>query len=158
MPETCICIGIGSDLRADDGIGLWVARRLAVCNPPGMTIVVATGEGAALIDSWQGAEMVILVDAVSSGAAPGTIHYYAIHDEPLPAQLRTFSTHAFGVAEAVELGRALRLLPDQLIFYGIEGADFSFGSSISAVVEQAGQQVVDHIMKQLQPAETKSDG
>lgn len=158
MPETRLCIGIGNDLRTDDGVGLWVARRLTACNPPGVTIIEASGEGAALMDSWQGAVTAILVDAVSSGAAPGTIHYYAIHEKPLPVQLRTFSTHAFGVAEAVELGRMMGLLPDQLIFYGIEGADFSFGNSLSAVVEQAGQQVVDHIMKQLQPAETEADG
>lgn len=158
MPETHLCIGIGNDLRTDDGIGLWVARRLSVQNPDSMKIIEASGEGAALISAWQDADVVVLVDAVSSGAAPGTIHRFDVHQDPIPVQFRTFSTHAFGVAEAIELGRAMRLLPGQLIFYGIEGADFSFGSSISAVVEQAGRQVVDHIMKQLQPAETKSNG
>jgi hydrogenase maturation protease len=47
------------------------------------------------------------------------------------------STHAFGVAEAVELARELGRLPGRLEVYAIEGADFSAGAELSAEVASA---------------------
>ena len=52
-----------------------------------------------------------MIDGVSSGAAPGTLHRFEVADEPLPAELFSSSTHALGVAEAVELARELDRLP-----------------------------------------------
>ena len=47
------------------------------------------------------------------------------------------STHAFGVADAVELARALGRLPGRLDVYAIEGASFTAGDSLSPEVERA---------------------
>ena len=61
-----------------------------------------TGFGAALMAAWQDAEVVILVDAVRSGAEPGKIHHFDARDEHLPTDFFHYSTHAFSVAEALE--------------------------------------------------------
>ena len=53
-----------------------------------------------------------------------------------PRQLRS-STHAFGVADAIELARALGSLPARLRVCAIEGADFSLGVPMTAAVEAA---------------------
>ena len=47
------------------------------------------------------------------------------------------STHAFGVADAVELARALGRLPGRLDVYAIEGASFAAGDRLSPAVERA---------------------
>jgi hydrogenase maturation protease len=47
------------------------------------------------------------------------------------------STHALGVAEAIELARALGRLPARLEVYAIEGARFTAGAGLSPAVEQA---------------------
>ena len=74
-----------------------------------------------MIDAIEGREAAVLVDASSSGAAPGTIHRFDASAEPVPARSFRSSTHAFGVGEAIELARALGKLPGTVVVYGIEG-------------------------------------
>jgi hydrogenase maturation protease len=77
---------------------------------------------------------VILIDAVQSGHAPGTIHRFDASHVPVPRRFFNYSTHAFGVAESVELARVLNQLPPQVILYGIEGKDFTDGANLSSEV------------------------
>ena len=78
-----------------------------------------------------------MVDAVQSGAEPGTIHALDASSRRMPIELFKGSTHAFGLAEAVELARALDRLPTSLLVYGIEGQSFSAGRGLTTEVERA---------------------
>jgi hydrogenase maturation protease len=130
-------IGIGNDYRRDDAAGRIIARRLKERMPPDVEILEETGEGTALLETWCGAEHVFLIDAVQSGAPAGTLHRIDVQAESLPASLFRHSTHAFGIAEAVELARTLHQLPTRLIVYGIEGGRFDAGIGLSPEVEKA---------------------
>jgi hydrogenase maturation protease len=145
-----LVIGVGNDYRHDDAVGLIVARRLREKNLQHVTVREMSGEGAALIAAWQGADRVIIVDAVQSGAAPGTIFRVEADREPIPTNFFHCSTHAFGVAEAIETARSLGQLPQSLIIYGIEGRDFSVGEGLSPEVESAVSKAVDMLMKELE--------
>ena len=143
-----VIIGVGNEYRSDDGAGIAVARRLRALFPAGVTILEESGEGAALMQAWQGASWVMLVDAVRSGAPPGTIHRLDARAAPLPMGFFHYSTHAFSVAEAVELARSLDQLPAHLVVYGIEGATFAAGVELSPAVEQAVEAVVERIAQE----------
>jgi hydrogenase maturation protease len=139
-------IGIGNASRGDDEAGVAVARVLrALALPADVEVVEHSGEGAALLEAWQGIESVILVDAVSTGATPGTIHRLDVEARPLPADLVAYSTHAFGVAAAIELGRALGMLPRRLLLYGIEGACFDVGAEMTPRVRRAADRLAAQI-------------
>jgi hydrogenase maturation protease len=144
-----IIIGIGNEYRGDDAVGLLAARRLWDLAPTKVTILENEGDGAQLMEAWTGADLVFVVDAVCSGAAPGTAHRFEAKVSPLPASIFRHSTHAFGLAEAIELARALRQLPAQLVVYGIEGRDFEAGVQLSGEVREALDRVVKHILKVL---------
>lgn len=146
--QHCV-IGIGNPYRRDDAVGLVVARRLREKNLDGVKVLEMSGEGAALIEAWQGAERVIVIDAVCSGAAPGTIFRFVANQQAIPTEFFRYSTHHFGLAEAIELARALGRLPKELIVYGIEGKDFAGGEGVSPEVEQAASRVVDSITEEL---------
>ena len=109
-----------------------------------------SGEGAALMEAWQDAMAVILVDAARSGAAPGTIHRFDVSHVPVPSRFFHYSTHAFSVAEAVELARAMNQLPSRIILYGIEGRDFAAGERLSSEVAAAAEELVRRIRQELQ--------
>lgn len=144
QPRT-ILIGVGNPYRSDDGVGIAVVRQVGERNPTGLTVIESSGEGAALLEAWNGFSDVILVDAVQSGAPPGTIHRLDAHAGPIPSRFFHYSTHAFSVAEAVELARALNQLPSRLVVYGIEGRNFAAGESLSAEVEEAAVAVISRI-------------
>ena len=147
-----LIIGIGNEYRGDDGAGLVVARRIKELNLHDVRLMEASGEGAALMEAWQGAEAVILIDAVYSGGTPGTIYRFDARAESISAKFFHYSTHAFSVAEAIELARALDQLPPRLIVYGIEGQRFDAGVGLSAAVERATQEVVRRLLREMRAA------
>ncbi|MBZ0293034.1 MAG: hydrogenase maturation protease, partial [Anaerolineae bacterium] len=106
------------------------------------TIIEQSGEGTTLAEVLSGASAVILIDAVVSGAAPGTLLRFDANQQSLPAHFFAHSTHAFGVAEAIELARAFNDLPPRCLIFGIEGACFEWGTGLTQSVEQAGDQLV----------------
>ena len=129
-------IGVGNPWRHDDAAGLAAARRLG-----GRELEDVT----ALVEALGEVKEAVIVDSVSSGAAPGTIHRFEAAEVPLPLDLFAASTHVLGVGDAVELARALGKLPERLLVYGIEGADFSAGSGLSPEVERAVGEVVSEV-------------
>ncbi len=143
-------IGVGNAYRGDDGVGLFVARQLRDSGLDGVTILEQGGEGTALIELWKDADLVILIDAVNSGAKPGTVHRFDAHEQPIPVRFFRHSTHTFGVADAVELARTLGQLPLRLIIYGIEGKDFTSGEGLSADVRDAVSAAVVRIVREIQ--------
>jgi hydrogenase maturation protease len=145
-----LVIGVGNEFRADDGVGLVVARKLRESQIPDAFIIESSGDGAALIEIWRAARTVILIDAAFSGAMPGTIRRFDAVSEPLPIGLTFHSTHAFGVGEAIGLARALQQLPTSLIVYAIEGKQFSAGIDLSPEVAAAAQKVVEQVSLELQ--------
>jgi hydrogenase maturation protease len=145
-----LIIGVGNEHRRDDAVGLVVARRLKEAAPEHVRVLEESGEAAALMDSWKGADAVILIDAVRSGAKPGTLHRLDAHKQSIPTRFFHYSTHAFGAAEAIELARALSQLPPRVIVYGIEGKTFEAGLGLSPEVEKAAQEVVERALGDLQ--------
>ncbi len=144
-----LIIGIGNTYRRDDAVGLVVARRLQEENISGVKISEESGEGADLMEAWQGFATVIIIDAVSSGSQPGTIHRLDAHERPIPENFFHYSTHAFSVAEAIELARVLKKLPPRLIVYGIEGQNFAAGEGLSPEVEKAAAEVFKAVREEL---------
>lgn len=144
-----LIIGLGNEYRRDDAAGLVIARRVREAAPESVGVLEESGEGAALIESWQEADTVILIDAVHSGAKPGTVHRLDAHERPIAKKFFRFSTHAFGVAEAVELARALGRLPPRLIVYGVEGKTFEAGEGLSPEVEAAVEALVQRVLAEV---------
>jgi hydrogenase maturation protease len=141
---------VGNRWRSDDAVGLEVARRLSGTLPPGVALLEREGEPTGLIGAWEGADAVWLVDAVASGAAPGTVHRLDASEEELPGELFRTSTHHVGLAEAVELARALGQLPGQTIVYGVEGGSFDVGDDLTPAVIAAVETVVDAVRAEVE--------
>ena len=149
MTYNTVFIGVGNPFRSDDGAGIAVVRRLRGEIPPGVKVQEESGDGTELLEAWEGADCVILVDAVQSGAPPGTIHRLDARTEKLPTWFSHSSTHSFGVAEAIELARSMGELPEKLIVYGIEGLDFSAGTELSPEVAEVVPSAANLILQEI---------
>jgi hydrogenase maturation protease len=149
-----LVIGCGNPDRGDDAAGILVARRLREL---GVCAREHSGDGLALIESWSQAEYVILVDAVLTGAPPGTISGCMGADAVLIRSANT-STHSFDIANAIELARALDRLPDSLKIYGIEGREFELGAEPQPAVLAAVERVTNLILAEVQRYEAAESG
>jgi hydrogenase maturation protease len=145
-----LVIGVGNDYGGDDAVGHLVARELkAKMEGNTVRVVEEGGEGASLMEAWQGADVAIVIDAVRSAKVPGAIHRFEAETQPIPGRLFSYSTHAFSVAEAIEMARALDQLPAKLIVYGIEGKSFDPGGELSLEVRAAVDEAVQRISKEI---------
>jgi hydrogenase maturation protease len=140
---------VGNAFRGDDAAGLEVAKLLEGTLPDGAELLRREGEPTALMDAWQGADAVWLVDAVHSGGRTGTVHRLDAGEHELPSGLFRASTHAFGLAEAVELARALGRLPARTVVLGIEGARFEAGVELSPEVAAAVPGVAEALREEV---------
>ena len=145
--HTTVVIGAGNGYRSDDGAGLVVVQRLRERVPNGVNVRSVHGEATEVMTAWRGFHTAIVVDAVSSGAQAGRVHRFDAIERPLPTEFFRFSTHGFGVVDAIELGRALGTLPSRILVYGIEGADFGAGTEITPQVAEAIDAVVTRIVQ-----------
>ena len=137
-----VVIGVGSEYRADDGVGPAVLAALRDAVPDRVALLPSDGEPTRLVEAWTGVPVAIVVDAVAgTGSAPGALYRLEIAAgaSELPVEPST-SSHALGVGAAVALAQALDRLPGRLIVHGIEGADFSQGIAMSPpVVARVGE-------------------
>jgi len=141
-----LVIGIGNPFRRDDGAGPIVAEKLA---RHGVDARVHSGDGADLIDQFALVPRVVLVDATRSDAIAGTLSDFDALQEALPKELFNYSTHLFGLAEAVETARVLGLLPRALRVIGIEGKGFGPGEGLSPPVAAAVEDLVSRLSAEL---------
>jgi hydrogenase maturation protease len=108
-------LGIGNGARRDDGVGVWVAQALAARLGDSLDVRVLGDDGFQLVDALGGIEAALLIDAVQSGAPPGTVHQIidllqleSVREEPVEVM-------PLGLQKRVELARALAAEPRFLV-------------------------------------------
>ena len=145
-----LVVGLGSPDRGDDAVGPHIVRRVAELQIDGVD--VATHEDpTALVELWRNRGLVIVVDAVLTGAAAGevTVLEAGRDRDPIPESAWSDTgrggTHAFGLAAAIELARALNSLPERVVVVGVEAECFDHGAPLSAAVSAAVDDVVDTV-------------
>jgi hydrogenase maturation protease len=146
---TRLLIGLGNPDRGDDGVGTAVVRRVTEHANDDVE-VVESDDPASLIDTWDGADRVVVVDAMQSGRPAGTVLVLDVTETPLPSDgWATGGTHALGLAAAVELSRALGRLPRRLLVVGVEADRLTTGTELSAPVHAAVQPAADAALQAL---------
>lgn len=149
-----LVVGVGNEDRGDDGLGPLAARLLAcawAADPPDDVEVLAwTGDPLGLLDVWAGYERLVLIDAVVSGAEPGTCRRYG-PDAPF-AKPPAASSHGLGLAAALELARALGRTPAEVEVWGIEAAEFGAGAPLTPEVAAAVLALVERLREELPAA------
>ena len=145
-------IGCGNRHRQDDAAGVLAAERLREL---GIPAEIQTGGAFELVESWNGDADVILIDACVTGSPVGTVHEWKGNPPQVPSGSQ-FSSHGFGVAEAINLAQILGHLPLRLRVYGIEGREFGIGENVSPEVLNAIEGVAQQIAAEYHSAKTQT--
>jgi hydrogenase maturation protease len=146
---TVVVIGVGNRLRGDDAAGPAVADRVRAHAPQSVDVRICEQEPSRLLDALAGADVAFIVDAVSTGAAPGTLHRFDASSEAVPSRELRSSTHALGVGVSLELARALGRLPGRTVVFGIEGSDFLAGGDLSRAVAEGVERAAASVLEEV---------
>lgn len=148
-------IGVGNPLRGDDGAGIEVAHQLRqLIDDDTVEFTDVYGDGTELMSAWEGTGVVYIFDAVMNQGAPGRIHRLDANRQTIPSDYFKYSSHAFGVAEAIELGKTLGTLPEKAIIYGMEGSSFRHGQPITDEVQDAIATVISRFQLEFLQGDT----
>ncbi len=146
-----LIIGIGNQFRSDDAVGVVIAEGIAERLREQVELLIHKGDPAYLLDAWQQRDLVVVADAVNEdGQAEGKIYFWDALNGKIPASEIQVSTHSIGVASAIELGKCLAQLPDNLWVCGINSHQFHMGEQLSVEVTESANVLIDALSKRLQ--------
>lgn len=139
-------VGCGNPDAGDDSVGLEIVRRLREQGDCGCDLRAERAPGVDLLDLFPLADVILFVDAVVGGGAPGSIHLTSLPSGELePRALGSLSSHGWGVGEVVKLANALGRPVPRLYLLGIEAGTVAAGAPRSAAVEEAIALVVERV-------------
>ncbi len=155
-----LVLGLGNPILRDDSIGIRVVdeMRRQPARFPEVELDHDFWGGLRLMERMMGYDRVIVVDAILTGAEPGTIHLLSPGD--IPTQ-RSASVHDLNLATALELGRLAQAhLPasEDILLIGVEAEDvLTFDESLSPKLEHALPLVVAAVEDALKQKEERHD-
>ena len=144
-----LIIGLGNPLVTDDSVGLRVAAELKtlLAHRPGVEVDEDYWGGLRLMERMVGYDRAIVIDALLTGAEPGTIHHLA--PDSIPTQ-RSASAHDMNLPTALAFGRQAGVhLPkdENILLVGIEVEDvINFGEECTPAVGAAVPRAVQKVL------------
>jgi hydrogenase maturation protease len=130
-----VVLGLGNMLMTDDGIGLAALARLQDewFIPPQVELVDGGTWGMNLLPIIESADRVLVLDAIDSGAEPGTLA--ALRGEEVPRTLaQKLSPHQIDLREVLALAQLRGTLPAELVALGVQPDVVEMGTALSPTV------------------------
>jgi hydrogenase maturation protease len=130
-----LVLGLGNVLCGDDGLGVAAVallnRRYAA--PPGVDVLDGGTLGLSLLSHLTRARSAILVDAVRTGASPGSVVRLE-GTMVMPTVLERLSPHQVGVADLMLAAQLIERAPEHLVLLGLVPDSLDFGLGLSPAV------------------------
>ncbi len=146
-------LGLGNAVLCDDSAGVKVLERLQSYLPlPDVTLTIGGTGGLALVDMIADCDRLIIVDAIKTGSAPGTIHQLGMADLESAMPFHMVSSHGPSLVEIMRLRASLLDCPPpgDIIIFAIEAADTVTLSEVcTPEVEGALDKVTRRILKMI---------
>ena len=145
-----IVLGLGNLLLGDEGVGVYVVQRLSELKlPAGVEPIDGGTAGIDLLPIFREAVRVIVVDAAHGSGPPGSIYRFG-PEEIGKTALEHLSLHQLSLREVLQAAELLGIKPEITII-GVEPAQVALGLELSPSVEEALPQVIEVVLKELQP-------
>ncbi|NJD57163.1 MAG: HyaD/HybD family hydrogenase maturation endopeptidase [Nitrospirae bacterium] len=132
-----LVMGVGSILMTDEGIGIRAIEELQKRYrfPENVELLDGGTSGIELLSYISRRDYLVIIDAIKSGNAPGTV--LKVEGEDVPAQFRTrISPHQLGISDLLAAAMLTDEMPKRLVLFGIEPKDIVFGIGLSREVRE----------------------
>jgi len=149
MKKTVV-LGTGNELFRDEGVGVHAARILQAKLPPSGSDVEVI-DGGTSPDIWSlidGADKLIIVDAVRGGCEPGTIYRFTPQQIVADRGLVT-SVHQMGILENLSLMELVGGKPRETVIVGVEPAELEPGLELSARLQERMPKIIQTVLGEI---------
>lgn len=150
MSRTLV-LGLGNPLMGDDGAGVEALNRLRDDwqVPEEVELVDGGTWGMNLLPLLESHDQVILLDAINTGARPGTL--VLLRREDLPRYFaHKLSPHQLDLREVLALAELREALPETLIAIGVQPETVELNGKLSPRIDFAIRRMVTLTVDQLE--------
>jgi hydrogenase maturation protease len=145
-----VIIGVGNLLLKDEGVGVHVAQELQKKSWPSPVEIHDGGvAGIGLLDFFPGASKVMLIDAADMNLDPGSLVRFTPEEVAGKLGGPRFSAHDIGLLEVLELARALDQCPPEVVIFGIQPKEISWGTELSPEVQASIPKVMEAVLREI---------
>ncbi len=147
--KSILVLGVGNLLLSDEGVGIHVAQRLQrMTLSPEVEVSDGGTGGFDLIAYGRGKKKIIIVDAVSADAEPGTVLRFKPDEVAFEGYL-PFSSHQTGLQELLHFCTMLDP-PPEVIIYGVVAQETQrMSMQLSKMVKRRLGEIVAKIIEEL---------
>lgn len=136
-PKSVLILGIGNVLWADEGFGPRCAEALAASHalPPSVRLLDGGTQGLYLLPFIEGADALLIFDAVDYGLAPGTLKIVRDGDVPAFMGAKKMSLHQTGFQDVLATAALMGCLPARMTLIGCQPEELEdYGGGLRDVV------------------------
>ena len=144
-------LGIGNLLLKDEGVGCHVAHALEKACQLDVEVIDG-GTSLEVVSLLEGADKVVIVDAVKGGGTPGQIYRFCLEDVTW-RQKMLFSLHDVNLVEALMVMKCRHDMGD-IVIIGVEPKEISWGLELSPELQEKMPQIIEIVLAEL----NKGDG
>lgn len=134
----------------DDGIGVRVVQLIGERYrlPEQVSVLDGGTLGLDLLPRIEGVRRLIIVDAVETGAPPGTL--VRLSGAEIPQALETkLSPHQMGLKDLLTVASLLGHVPEETVLWGVQPESIEMALRLSAPVEAQLEPLVRKVLQEL---------
>ncbi len=145
-----VVLGVGNILLADEGIGVRAIEKLQrdFDLPPEVVVVDGGTTGMEMLEDLSNADHIIIIDAVRSGKAPGSV--IKLTGEQVPVFFKTkLSPHQIGLSDVLATLEFIGEQPGGVTVIGVEPMSLETSMALSPQVEARLPEVMALVIAEL---------
>ncbi len=145
-----VIIGVGNLLLRDEGVGVHVAQELHKRGlPSGVEVHDGGVAGIGLLNFFEGASKVLLIDAADMNLDAGVVVRFTPEEVARKMDRPKFSAHEVGVLEVLDLAKALDQCPPEVVIFGIQPKEINWGRDLSPEIQASIPRAVEAVWEEI---------
>jgi hydrogenase maturation protease len=148
-----LVLGLGNTIMADDGVGPRVIELLKADSrvPADLELLDGGTLGLDLLPYLEGVSLLVIVDAVETGKAAGTMLRLSGEDVPVAMETK-LSPHQMGMKDLLAVARLMGQLPESIVLIGVQPERLEMDTELSPTVHNVLPDLVNMVISEISPS------
>ena len=145
-----VIVGVGNLLLKDEGVGIHVLHTLKDASLPADVDLelIDGGTSPNVFYLLEGADKLIIIDAVVGGGDPGSIYRFRANDITVEDKY-ILSVHQIGLLEGLKMMEHIGSKPKDMVIIGVEPKEMGWGLELSSELQQKIPQIINVVLQEL---------
>ena len=142
-------LGLGNLMRSDDAVGMLTLQKLAEDGrlPSGIEMIEGGTLGLDLVHALYGISHLLVLDAVDTGATPGTLTRFA--GQELMHLPTSKSVHLLGLSDLINVLRLMDAPNTEIVLLGSQPKSTDWGTALTPMVEASQKELIEAALRQI---------